>query len=302
MPGRRRADAVPRHQEAAEGIGRHRLHFASQAGQRAAAQGAQHLGVGELVLGAARSEGALQQDALLDQGAQALLDARRGDAPASRRRVRGEGAVGARPAQQAERRAAGCRRHPRPGATSRPRRPAGWRRRRRDSGPRPRSRSIDPRPPAAARRCVGPWPALTGRSRPRAGPCGLPPHRSAGHRPVGPGRGARPPSAPDVRRPAPAAPAPGPSWRQGRAAHAAPPRRAARPAARGRGRGPARGAPPAGRRPRRGRCRCSRTAARSRMARPTASPPRPPGWRVTGSRPAPPCSAGTSKTSPRISR
>ena len=88
------------HQEAAEGIGRHRLHLAPQAGQRAAAQGAQHFGVGELVLGAAGPEGALQQDALLHQGAEALLDARRGNAPASRRRIRREGAVGARPAQQ----------------------------------------------------------------------------------------------------------------------------------------------------------------------------------------------------------
>ena len=71
-PVRRRADAVPARQEAGERLGGHRLDLAAQPRQRAAAQGAQDLGVGELVLGAAGPEGALQQRAGLDQGAEPL--------------------------------------------------------------------------------------------------------------------------------------------------------------------------------------------------------------------------------------
>ena len=105
-------------------------------------------------------------------------------------------------------------------------------------------------------------------------------------------------SAPDGRRPAPAAPAPGLSWRQGRAARAAPP-------------APSSSAQQLavereGLRPTLGQRRVAlvqvgadvveQQPGREWRGRPR-SRPRPPGWRATGSRPAPPCSAGTSKTS-----
>ena len=239
---------------------------------------------------------------LLDQRPEAPWTRDGAIPPPTGRRFGGERAVGPRPAQQQGVQRRRARRGPRTTARSRPRREGGWRRRHRGSGPRPRWRSIGPRPPAAAPRCAGPWPGRTTPPRHRAGLRGRPPHPRAGRRRAAAGHAGRPPSALGGRRPGPAAPAPGRWWRPGRAARAAPRRPAARPAARGRGTEPGRAARPAARRPRTGRCRCSRTAARSRTATPTRVSTD--ATRMARERMPPSTSfrAGTSKTSLRISR
>ena len=96
----RRADPVPRGEEAREHGRVDRLDLAPQARQRAPAQLAQDVRIGELVRCAARAEGALQQAAGLGQPAQVRLDRLTADAPARGRIVGREGGMRACPTQQ----------------------------------------------------------------------------------------------------------------------------------------------------------------------------------------------------------
>ena len=244
----RRADPVPRRQEAGERLRLDRLDLAAEARQRAAAQLAQDVGIGELVGRAAGSEGALQQRRRRRPSRAAAP--RRGARPMPHRAAGSSAVKGAWVRAQRARSASSGRST---GVEERLGHARRWaeRRPRRGSAPRPRPRSSAPRrrsAPGSRGASASSSPSASGASSPltRA----RRPRRSAGRRAGAAGRRRRRSCEPGASAPAPGARARGRPPRPGRSARAAPRCRAARRAARGRAPAPAPGARRAARRPR----------------------------------------------------